>query len=66
MVVTVFVLAVVAAFVLGFMLGRHRSTPRPPGRHSHRYFEMATETTLELPVITDSASHDVTHTVDGV
>ncbi|MEV6430048.1 hypothetical protein [Nocardia sp. NPDC051463] len=53
MVVIVFSLAVVAAFVLGFMLGGHRSTPRPPGRHSVKYYEMASETTMELPVVTD-------------
>ncbi|WP_069166540.1 hypothetical protein [Nocardia altamirensis] len=66
MVVAAFSLAVVAAFVLGFMLGRHRSTPRQPGRHSFEYYAMASETTMELPVITDDASHDATHTVDGV
>ncbi|MGQ4596599.1 hypothetical protein [Nocardia sp. R6R-6] len=50
---TVYALAVVVSFVLGFMLGRRRSTPRLPRRHSVAHFEMASETTLELPVVTD-------------
>ncbi|MBF6214626.1 hypothetical protein IU433_14875 [Nocardia puris] len=54
MVVIALSLVVVAAFALGFMLGRHRSTPRPPGRHSVAYFEMASETTMELPVVTEA------------
>lgn len=54
MVVAAFSLAIVVAFVLGFMLGRHRSTPHQPGRHSFAYFEMASETTMELPVVSDA------------
>lgn len=54
MVVIVLSLAGVAAFALGFMLGRHRSTPRAPGQHSVAYFEMSSATTMELPAVTDA------------
>ncbi|MEV0343663.1 hypothetical protein AB0H49_32085 [Nocardia sp. NPDC050713] len=66
MVVIVFSLAVVAAFVLGFMLGRYRSTPRPPGRHSVAYFEMASEATMELPVIADGTPRHRTRPADSI
>ncbi|WP_157129398.1 hypothetical protein [Nocardia amamiensis] len=49
---TVFALAVVGSFMLGYMLGRRRSTSRAPGRHSVEYFAMAADATLELPVVT--------------
>ncbi|WP_157172434.1 hypothetical protein [Nocardia pneumoniae] len=49
MVVIVFALGVVVSFVLGYVLGRHRSAPRILGRHSVEYFATAAETTLELP-----------------
>lgn len=51
MVVIVLALAVVVSFVLGYVLGRHTSTPHSPGRHSAEYFAKAAETTLELAPI---------------
>ncbi|MBF6297832.1 hypothetical protein IU459_09770 [Nocardia amamiensis] len=63
---TAFALAVVASFVLGYVLGRRRSTSRPPGRHSVEYFAMAAEATLELPVITDRASRHAMRYPGGV
>ncbi len=65
MVVTVLSVAVVASFALGYMLGRRRSTPRPPGRHSVAYFEMASATTIELPVVTDRAKQRRARPVGG-
>ncbi|WP_454196275.1 hypothetical protein [Nocardia sp. Marseille-Q1738] len=62
----VFALAAVGSFVLGYMLGRHRSTSRPPGRHSVEYFTMAAEATLELPVVTDRASRHAMRYPNGV